>query len=174
MTADGKLRLLSGPSGHPFHPIVATLPVGAFVSSLIFDVLTRTRAHGLPYLVDGAYWLIGVGLVGGILAGLLGVIDFTAIPRRTRAFSIALRHLVLNLVMLGLFLVAYAWRATDHLEHDKTPWSQLALSAVAVGVLLLSVWFGNTLVYRFGRRVADRPAGTRPINRAVAQSRPIV
>src|SRR5205823_5534479 len=96
-------------------------------------------------------------LVGGVLAGLLGFIDFMAMPRRTRAFSIAVRHLVLNLAMLTLFLVAYAWRATDHLEHDKTPWSQLALSAVAVAVLLLSVWLGNTLVYRFGRRVADGP-----------------
>src|SRR5438477_1311657 len=129
----------SGPRGHPFHPILVTVPIGAFVSSLVFDILTRTRAHGLPYLVDGAYWLIGVGLVGGVLAGLLGFIDFIAIPRRTRAFSIAVRHLVLNLAMLTLFLVAYAWRATDHLEHDKTPWSQLALSAVAVAVLLLSV-----------------------------------
>ena len=161
MSTDGKLRLLSGPSGHPFHPLVATLPVGAFLCSLIFDILTRTRAHGLPYLVDGAYWLIGVGLVGGLLAGLVGLIDFMAVPRRTRAFSIAVRHLVLNLVMLTLFLVAYAWRATDHLEHDKTPWSQLALSAVAVAVLLFSVWLGNSLVYRFGRRVAD--AGARAL-----------
>jgi hypothetical protein len=33
-------------------------------------ILTRTRAGGLPYLVDGAFWLIGVGLTG-TLAGLI-------------------------------------------------------------------------------------------------------
>ena len=150
------MHFLSGPAGHPLHPILATLPVGAFVSSLIFDILTRTKAHGLPWLVDGAYWLIGVGLVGGLLAAVPGLVDFRAIPRRTKARAVAARHLTLNLVVFGLFLVAYAWRATDHLEHDKTPWSQLALSAVAVAILLVSVWLGNALVYRFGRRVEDR------------------
>ena len=150
------MHFLSGPTGHPLHPILATLPVGAFVSSLIFDILTRTKAHGLPWLVDGAYWLIGVGLVGGLLAAVPGFVDFRAIPRRTKARRVAARHLTLNLVVFGLFLAAYAWRATDHLEHDKTPWSQLALSAVAVAALLVSVWLGNTLVYRYGRRVANR------------------
>jgi uncharacterized membrane protein len=152
------VHLLSGPAGHPLHPILATLPIGAFVSSLIFDILTRTRAHGLPWLVDGAYWLIGIGLVGGLLAAAFGLLDFRAIPQRTKPHAIAIRHLVLNVVVLGLFVGAYAWRATDHLEHEKTPWSQLSLSAVAVAVLLVSVWHGNTLVYRFGRRVEDRRA----------------
>jgi uncharacterized membrane protein len=150
------MHFLSGPAGHPLHPILVTLPVGAFVSSLIFDILTRTKSHGLPWLVDGAYWLIGVGLVGGLLAAVPGLVDFRAIPRRTKARTVAARHLTLNLLVFGLFLAAYAWRATDHLEHDKTPWSQLALSAVAVAALLVSVWLGNTLVYRYGRRVADR------------------
>jgi hypothetical protein len=74
--------LLSGPEGHPFHPLLVPLPIGAFVSSLIFDILTRTRAHGLPYLVDGAYWLIGVGLIGALVAAVFGLLDLTTIPRR--------------------------------------------------------------------------------------------
>src|SRR5205823_13529818 len=76
-------------------------------------------------------------LVGGVLAGLLGFIDFIAIPRRTRAFSIAVRHLVLNLAMLTLFLVAYAWRATDHLERSEEHTSELQSLAYLVCRLLL-------------------------------------
>lgn len=152
------MHFLSGSAGHPLHPILATLPSGAFVSSLIFDILTRTRAHGLPWL---AYWLIGVGLVGGLLAAASGLVDLRAIPRRTKPRTIAIRHLTLNAVVMSLFLAAYAWRATDHLEHDQTPWSQLVLSAVAVAVLLVSVWYGNSLVYRYGRRV-DQALGPRP------------
>jgi uncharacterized membrane protein len=144
---------LAGPRGHPFHPILATLPVGAFVSSLIFDVLTHTKAKGLPWLVDGAYWLIGVGLVGALLAAATGLLDLRVIPRGTPARALAVRHLTLNTVVFALFAGAYAWRATDHLEHDKTPVGQVALSAVAVAVLLVSVWLGNALVYRHGRRV---------------------
>jgi uncharacterized membrane protein len=146
---------LAGPYGHPFHPISVMLPVGAFISSLVFDVLTRTRAHGLPYLVDGAYWLIGVGLVGALIAAVFGLMDLRLIPRRSRAFRTAIAHLALNAVVASLFIVGYAWRAGDHLELDKTRWGQLALSSAAVLLLLVSGWLGGTLVYRFGVRVAD-------------------
>src|SRR6266480_7058460 len=95
-TPSRDLTRWSGPRGHPFHPILVTVPIGAFVSSLVFDILTHTRAHGLPYLVDGAYWLIGVGLVAALIAAVFGVIDFVAIPRGTRAFRTALRHMLLN------------------------------------------------------------------------------
>jgi uncharacterized membrane protein len=37
---------------------------------------------------------------------------------------------------------------------DKTRSGQLALSAVAVAVLLAAAWLGQTLTYRYGRRVA--------------------
>jgi uncharacterized membrane protein len=146
---------LAGPYGHPLHPIAVTLPVGAFVSSLVFDVLTLTRAHGLPYLVDGAYWLIGVGLVGALLAAVFGLMDLRVIPRRTRAFRTAVMHLALNALVVSLFLVGFLWRAGDHLELEKTRWGQLALSSVAVSLLVVSAWLGGTLVYRFGVRVAD-------------------
>ena len=147
---------LAGPYGHPFHPIAVTLPVGAFVSSLVFDVLTLTRAHGLPYLVDGAYWLIGVGLVGALLAAVFGLMDLRVIPRRTPAFRTAVKHVALNALVLILFLVGFIWRAGDHLELEKTRWGQLALSSVAVSLLVVSAWLGGTLVYRFGVRVALR------------------
>lgn len=68
-----KLSALSGPEGHPFHPLVVLLPVGAFVSSLIFDILTQTRPGDLPWLVDGAWWLIGVGLIGAGIAAVFGL-----------------------------------------------------------------------------------------------------
>jgi uncharacterized membrane protein len=144
----------AGPEGHPFHPFVVPLPIGAFLSSLIFDILTWTRADGLPYLVDGAFWLIGVGLVGALIAAGFGVLDARAVPRRTRPFAIAMTHLGLNVTAAVLFAIGYAWRAGDHVELDKTRSGQLALSAVAVAVLLAAAWLGQTLTYRYGRRVA--------------------
>jgi uncharacterized membrane protein len=144
----------AGPEGHPFHPFVVPLPIGAFLSSLIFDILTWTRADGLPYLVDGAFWLIGVGLVGALIAAGFGVLDARTVPRRTRPFAIAMTHLGLNVTAAVLFAIGYAWRAGDHVELDKTRSGQLALSAVAVAVLLAAAWLGQTLTYRYGRRVA--------------------
>lgn len=148
-----KRSRFAGPEGHPFHPFVVLLPVGAFVSSLIFDILTWTRADGLPYLVDGAFWLIGVGLIGALIAAVFGLLDLLAIPRGTPAFSTGLRHVVLNVSAAVLFIVGYAWRAGDHVELDRTRWGQLALNAVAVCVLIGAVWLGQRLTYHYGNRV---------------------
>jgi uncharacterized membrane protein len=154
-----KWSALAGPEGHPFHPFVAPVPVGAFVSSLIFDILTHTRADGLPYLVDGAFWLIGVGLIGALVAAIFGVQDLLTITRDSQAFRTALTHVALNVVAAVLFIVGYAWRAGDHVELDKTRWGQLALSAVAVVALIGAIWLGQRLTYRYGMRVS-RGAGS--------------
>jgi uncharacterized membrane protein len=106
----------SGPAGHPLHAFVVPLPVGAFVSSLIFDILTWTRPGELPWLVDGAWWLIGVGLIGAGLASVFGVVDLLQIQRRTRPWRLALTHSALNLGAAALFLIGYVWRAGDHVE----------------------------------------------------------
>lgn len=157
-----RLSAVSGPAGHPLHPFVVPLPVGAFVSSLIFDILTWTRPGELPWLVDGAWWLIGVGLIGAALAAVFGGVDLLQIPRGTRPWRLALTHAALVVGVAGLFLVGYVWRAGDHTELDKTRAGQLALSAVAVGLLVVAVLLGQTLTYRYGSRVDRRTVSERP------------
>jgi uncharacterized membrane protein len=70
---------------------------------------------------------------------------------------------MLNAAAAALFAIGYAWRAGDHVALDKTRWGQLALSAVAVAVLIAAAWLGGTLTYHHGMRVrsqADRDGGT--------------
>jgi uncharacterized membrane protein len=148
--------LLAGPDGHPFHPLLVPLPIGAFVSSLIFDILTRTRAGGLPYLVDGAFWLIGIGLTSALVAAVPGVLDLRTIRRGEPAFAAARAHLMLNVAAAALFAIGYAWRAGDHVALDKTRWGQLALSAIAVAFLLAATWLGGKLTYYHGIRVTGQ------------------
>ena len=33
--------LLAGPYGHPYHPMLVTAPIGAWVASLVFDIASR-------------------------------------------------------------------------------------------------------------------------------------
>jgi uncharacterized membrane protein len=84
---------VAGPYGHPFHPIFVTLPIGAWVCALIFDIASRVNAHGSHTLVDASYWLIGIGIVGALVAALFGLMDLLTIPRRTRAFATGLTHM---------------------------------------------------------------------------------
>jgi uncharacterized membrane protein len=157
-----RLSAIGGPQGHPLHPFVVPLPVGAFVSSLVFDILTWTRPGDLPWLVDGAWWLIGVGLIGAGVAAVFGILDLLRIRRGTPPWRIALTHAALNVAVAVLFLIGYAWRAGDHVQLDKTRSGQLALSAAAVGLLVVAVVLGQTLTYRFGTRVDERATSTDP------------
>src|SRR5688572_25106017 len=97
-SADAKrpATALAGPYGHPAHPALVALPIGAWISSLVFDIGSRVADDG-DFLVPGSRWLIAIGILGALLAAVFGFLDLLAIPRRTRAFGTALLHMTLNL-----------------------------------------------------------------------------
>jgi uncharacterized membrane protein len=145
---------VAGPYGHPFHPILVTIPIGAWVSSLVFDIATQVNSGGSKSLVEASYWLIGIGVLGALLAALFGLMDLIRIPRGTRALRFGLAHMVLNLTVVGLFVGNFFWRHGSYYESTKVSGGQLVLSAIAIGLLLISGWIGGMLAYRFGVRVA--------------------
>jgi uncharacterized membrane protein len=146
----------AGPYGHPFHPILVTIPIGAWVASLVFDIVSRVNSAGSRSLVDAAYWLIAIGLVGAVVAALFGLMDLFAIPRGTKALKVGLTHMALNLGIVALFIADFFWRhSNDNYGLAKTPPGQLALSAVGIALLLVSGWLGGMLSYRYGVRVVD-------------------
>src|SRR5947208_13340880 len=89
---------LAGPYGHPFHPILVTVPIGAWVSSLVFDISSHVVAEP-GFLAQASEWLIAIGVIGALAAATLGFLDLLAIPSGTPAFRTALIHMSLNLVV---------------------------------------------------------------------------
>src|SRR5690348_14830735 len=87
---------LAGPYGHPFHPILVTVPIGAWVSSLVFDVGSRI-VDDPGFLTRGSTWLVAIGVLGAVAAALVGFLDLLAIPTGTPAFRTGLVHMSLNL-----------------------------------------------------------------------------
>jgi uncharacterized membrane protein len=148
------VTVIAGPYGHPFHPILVTVPIGAWIASLVFDIASNVKSGGSPALVDGAYWLIGIGIVGAAVAAVFGLLDLLAIPSGSRARTMGLVHLVLNVVVLALFVVNFIWRSDDHDQLLQTRAGQMVLSIVAIVLLAASGWIGGMLTYRFGVRVA--------------------
>jgi uncharacterized membrane protein len=146
---------VAGPYGHPFHPILVTIPIGAWVSSLIFDIVTKVNSAGSRSLTDAAYWLIAIGLLGAVTAALFGLLDLIRIPRRTRALRYGLIHMTLNLAIVGIFIGDFFWRHASYYDSYRVGTGQLILSAVGIGLLLISGWIGGMLAYRYGVRVAD-------------------
>jgi uncharacterized membrane protein len=144
--------VLAGPYGHPFHPILVTVPIGAWVSGLVFDV----GSHIVPepgFLARGSVWLIAIGVVGALAAAMVGLLDLFAIPTGTKAFRTGLVHMSLNLLVTGAYVAGFFWRQAP--ADGPVPAGPLALSAISLVVLGISGFLGGKLAYHYGVRVAD-------------------
>ncbi|MFC8144463.1 DUF2231 domain-containing protein [Streptomyces paradoxus] len=145
---------LAGPYGHPFHPILVTVPIGAWVTSLVFDIASHVVSTP-GFLTQASEWLIAVGVIGALLAATTGFLDLFALPGATPAFRTALVHMTLNLLVTGAYVVNFLWRHGDHTGGGSVGVGELVLSAVSVAVLGVSGYLGGKLAYRYGVRVAD-------------------
>ena len=58
---------MAGPYGHPFHPLLVTVPIGAWTASLVFDIASDVTT-GPGFLAQGSLWLIAVGVIGALAA----------------------------------------------------------------------------------------------------------
>jgi len=153
-TAKRPVNALAGPYGHPFHPILVTVPIGAWVSALVFDISSHVVDQP-GFLTRGAEWLIAIGILGALAAAAIGLLDLLAIPRGTTAFRTALLHMTLNVVVVAAYVVNFFWRHGDYTGGGRVSGGQLALAAISLAVLGASGWLGGKLAYHFGVRVAD-------------------
>lgn len=144
---------LAGPYGHPFHPILVTVPIGAWVASFVFDIVSRVATDPVTF-ARASYWLIGLGLLGAVAAGLVGSLDLFVIPTGTRAFRVALTHMAFNLVVTAAYVVNFVVRRGVS-ETEVVPVGLIVLSAASLAGLAVSGWLGGMLAYRYGVRVAD-------------------
>ncbi|SCF16816.1 Uncharacterized membrane protein [Micromonospora coriariae] len=143
---------LAGRYGHPIHPALVAVPIGAWVGSFAFDLASRfvSEPQGLT---DGARWLIGLGVIGALTAALAGFLDLFAIPTGTPAFRKALAHMAINLAVTGAYAANFALRGAD--PPGPVAVGPLALSAISLAGLTVAGYLGGELVYRYGVRVAD-------------------
>jgi uncharacterized membrane protein len=143
---------LAGPYGHPFHPILVTVPIGAWTASLVFDVIAFLVEEPAPYVL-GAQVLIAVGVVGALVAAVFGLLDLSVIPPGTRAKRTALTHMTLNLGVVVVFVVGFLVRVAA--GHDAVPILGVVLTVLGMAVLGFSGYLGGELAYRYGVRVAS-------------------
>lgn len=145
---------LAGPYGHPFHPILVTIPIGAWVSSLVFDIASHL-VDDPDFLTRGAMWLIAMGVIGALAAAMVGFLDLVAIPGGTRAFRVGLIHMTLNLLVTAAYAGSFLWRHAGDGPSGSVGAGQLVLNAVTLAVLGVSGFLGGKLAYHYGVRVAD-------------------
>lgn len=144
--------VLAGPYGHPFHATVVMVPIGAWTASVVFDIASLF-ADDRELFVVGAQWLIAIGVIGAVVAAVLGLLDLRVIAPGTKARRTALTHMAFNLVAVVLFALSWIVRVAG----PEGELSVLGLVLAWVAFLLVGVsgFLGGELAYRFGVRVAE-------------------
>lgn len=130
--------------GHPLHPLLASLPTGAMVSTVTLDVVDALGGHGAE-LRGASRLTLGVGIVGSLGAAVTGVNDWQHTQEQAR--RVGLVHGALNAAATGLYVLSWLDRGRG--RHVRG----VAATALGYGVTVISGYLGAGLVYRFGTGV---------------------
>ncbi|HEU5195763.1 MAG TPA: Rieske 2Fe-2S domain-containing protein, partial [Methylomirabilota bacterium] len=128
--------------GHPLHPVLTDVPIGAWTTALVFDALDA-GSHGWPWqrtVRRGADDAILVGIVGALGAAVAGVTDWQHTDGKARRTGLA--HAMLNTIALGLYTGSLLMRRRGARGAGRT------LAGAGFGVMLASAYLGGRLIYR--------------------------
>lgn len=130
--------------GHPIHPILIVFPLGLLTAAVIFDVIHYFSLFRISSEVG--FWMAVSGILGGLIAAVFGVIDWVAIPSDTRAQSVGLYHGIVNVIVVGLFIISVYLRLNN--PGYAVGATSLALAIIGLLLSLLGGWLGGELVHR--------------------------
>jgi uncharacterized membrane protein len=126
--------------GHPLHPVVIALPIGAWSVTGWYDL--RSAFSGDPDHEESADAALRVGVVGAVVAAATGAVQYLdtrgAVRRETAV------HAGLNNAALALYLASMAARRAGSRPLGRK------LSAVALSLVGVSGYLGGDLSYRHG------------------------
>ena len=139
--------------GHPLHPAVVHLPIALWLGALVFDVLNLCNVAGNP-LVRTSYWAILAGLITLLIVVPAGIAEWTQIKPERPAWTLALWHMILNVIVALILVVSLYFRSGSAYDADRVPTLAFATTVVANIVLFVSGYLGGRMVYDHGIGVA--------------------
>ena len=128
---------------HPLHPLIVTFPIAFLTGAAGADV--GYWLTGDYFWARAAIWLIGAGLISGLVAALTGMLDFLKIDR-VKKHSAGWIHMAGNVTALALTFVNWYLRR-DNVEGAILP-TGIVISIVVASLLGITGWYGAELVYR--------------------------
>lgn len=123
--------------GHPLHPILTDIPIGAYTITTAFDAL---ELCGVKKLKKGADTSLAIGLAGAAGAAVTGMTDWTGTSGQNR--RIGMMHALLN---VGATLLNTASLILRKKKANRR--LAIGLSLAAYGITTLSAYLGGHLVY---------------------------
>jgi uncharacterized membrane protein/nitrite reductase/ring-hydroxylating ferredoxin subunit len=146
------------PLRHPLHPMLVHFPIGLFILSLLLD-LGSLAFPSTPNLFREAFYVMLLGIIGALIAAVPGLVDYTDIRNDHPGKRTATAHLILNLIVVGLYGINLGIRSST-LNAVTTPVGPLILSLIGIALLSVSGYLGGRLVYDEGISVGQHKRRT--------------
>jgi nitrite reductase/ring-hydroxylating ferredoxin subunit/uncharacterized membrane protein len=124
--------------GHPLHPAAVQLPVGAWLSAAVLDLLPGDRTDRPGYR-RSATALLALGTASAVPAAAAGLADWATLSATQR--RVGLVHAAANTVALALFTASVKARLGGSFRRGR----RLALAGL--GVAGASAFLGGHLAY---------------------------
>ncbi|WP_067483901.1 Rieske (2Fe-2S) protein [Actinomadura hibisca] len=137
------------PAGHPAHPPLTDLPMGAWISVAVLDLLPGTRR--------AAQVLVGAGLAGAVPTALTGLADWSALHREQQ--RVGLVHAMGTTTATLLYSASLVARTRGYDGAGK------GLGYAGLGALMVGGYLGGHLAFRqaAGASHADQVAHLVPL-----------
>ncbi len=123
--------------GHPLHPVMTDIPLGAWTAALVLDVMDG--ACNSAALARGAKVCVAVGLAGAGGSAITGLTDWSDTDGRPR--KVGLLHGLLNTAATVLYTASLLKRG------GRSRGAARAFAYAGFAVVCASAWLGGELVY---------------------------
>src|SRR5215813_5332879 len=161
------LRRLKGYPGHPSHPPLTDVSIGAYTVAAALLVL-GTLGLQEPAMAHGALLAISAGLILAPPTILTGLLDRRDLPPRTPKRKLANLHLATMLAATAIFAVSWFPGRAGY-QDGRIHIAALVLALAGEALLLAGGYLGGTLVYVHGHRVLSQPQA--PVGEALRPRR---
>jgi nitrite reductase/ring-hydroxylating ferredoxin subunit/uncharacterized membrane protein len=122
--------------GHPLHPLITDIPIGAWTLAAVFDVLELRGSERYRDAADAAIGFGALGAVGAAITGLAEWSDTKDAPQR-----VGMMHGLLNTVALGLYATSFAARRGGARKLG------IATAMVGYGIMSAAAYLGGELSF---------------------------
>ena len=147
--------------GHPIHPMLVAYPIAFYTATLVAYLIYQFGGQEQFWFRVAIIATIA-GVVMAVVAALPGFIDWAmGIPTGTEAKNVGLRHMLLNVVALVLFIVLAILNTNKWDATTPSGWLGIILALIGVLLTVAAGAHGWTLIQTHHVGVSEEaPAGS--------------
>ncbi len=123
--------------GHPLHPVLTDIPIGAWTSAAVLDTM---ELSGNDNFKSGADAAVTIGIAGALAAAVAGLTDWTGTTKKKR--KLGLMHGLINIAATSLYVTSLILR-----RKEESRRAAIFYSLGGYALVTASSWLGGYLVF---------------------------